>query len=198
MVQYNPSYTVSHVRHVKIQQITQCIPSKFHITQYLRHMDRHYTVHRFQFHYHTFFHQQIQPVSCFYELSAVTDRQLYLSFQIHAHGTQFMCHTSFIRTFEQSCSQLRMNPHGRIQYGPPCALFSGHNRIPFASLASFAVGQSALSASIFTSRTRSWRRTLICCAGFWYLLSGRLRMVRAMAATMATSRITAAISNGYT
>ncbi|KEH14443.1 hypothetical protein GY15_04525 [Delftia sp. 670] len=48
-----------------------------------------------------------------------------------------------------------------------------------------------------TSSRRSFARTRICWAGFTALLSLRLRRVRAMAAIIATSRITAAISTGY-
>ena len=52
------------------------------------------------------------------------------------------------------------------------------------------------SAGIFTTRSRSAFLTVTCCAGFRYLVSGRLRSVSVMAAMMATSRITAANSNG--
>ena len=43
---------------------------------------------------------------------------------------------------------------------------------------------------------RSSRRTRTCSAGSWYLVSLRCRSVSAIAAMIATSRITAAISNG--
>ena len=48
------------------------------------------------------------------------------------------------------------------------------------------------------SRTRSCRRTLTCSPGSWCLVSRRTRCVSAMAAMIATRRMTAAISNGYT
>ena len=47
-----------------------------------------------------------------------------------------------------------------------------------------------------TIRTRSRGRTFTCCAGSWYFVSLRVAGVSAIAATIATSRITAAISNG--
>ena len=52
------------------------------------------------------------------------------------------------------------------------------------------------SASISTSRTRSARFTATWSTGFCALVSGRLRMVSAIAAMIATSRITEAISKG--
>ena len=52
------------------------------------------------------------------------------------------------------------------------------------------------SGAIFTSRTRSARRTATCSSGFCALVPRFGRRVRAMAATMATRRITAAISKG--
>ena len=54
------------------------------------------------------------------------------------------------------------------------------------------------STGMDTMRTRSARRTLTWLAGSMYLLSLRRRSVSAIAATIATSRITAAISKGYT
>src|SRR5688500_15107878 len=52
----------------------------------------------------------------------------------------------------------------------------------------------SFSDGMDTISTRSWRRTRTCSAGSWWRLSLRLRSVRAIAAMMATSRITAAIS----
>src|SRR5690606_19069641 len=53
------------------------------------------------------------------------------------------------------------------------------------------------SAFIFTIRRRSCFLTRTCSEGFWYLVSSPLRMVNTIAATIATSRITAATSSGY-
>ncbi len=55
---------------------------------------------------------------------------------------------------------------------------------------------SLLSDGMLTSRTRSSRRTFTCAPGSWCFDSLRLRCVSAMAAMMATSSTTAAISNG--
>src|SRR5262245_32412359 len=52
----------------------------------------------------------------------------------------------------------------------------------------------SFSAGMETSRTRSSRRALTCSPGSWWRLSLRRRSVRAMAAMIATSRITAATS----
>ena len=57
---------------------------------------------------------------------------------------------------------------------------------------------SLLSASILTTRRRSALRTCTCLPGVWYLVISRRRMVSAIAATIATSRITEATSNGNT
>ena len=56
---------------------------------------------------------------------------------------------------------------------------------------------SGFTTSIFTMRTRSFARTANCALMSCTLWPGRLRMVSAMAATMATSSSTAASSNGY-
>src|SRR5207244_6801158 len=53
-----------------------------------------------------------------------------------------------------------------------------------------------VSGGSFTMRSRPAFVAASCVAGSWYLVSLRLRCVRAIAATMATSRMTAAISNG--
>src|SRR5687768_860849 len=61
------------------------------------------------------------------------------------------------------------------------------------------LGPSALpSDAIFTIRNRSDARTESCAYGSWYLVALRVRSVMAMAATMATSRITAASSKAKT
>src|SRR6185437_7907656 len=52
------------------------------------------------------------------------------------------------------------------------------------------------SAAIFTSRTRSSRRTATCLLMSWYFRPARRRMVRVMAATIATSSSMAASSSG--
>src|SRR6056297_905095 len=53
------------------------------------------------------------------------------------------------------------------------------------------------SEGMETMRMRSSRRTATCTSGFWVFTVLRRRMVREMAATMATSRITAATSKAY-
>src|SRR5262249_24456670 len=61
-----------------------------------------------------------------------------------------------------------------------------------------SLGVAGVSAGSFTIFRRSEALTETCSAGFWYLVSLRLRSVSAMAATIATSSTTAAISNANT
>src|SRR6266849_3354166 len=58
------------------------------------------------------------------------------------------------------------------------------------------VGNHRVSDMPFTTFSRSPGRTASCVRGSWYLVSLRVRSVMAMAATMATSRITEASSKG--
>ena len=55
---------------------------------------------------------------------------------------------------------------------------------------------SFFSDGMLSTRSRSRGRTFTCSPGFWYFVSRRSRCVSAIAAMIATSRITAAISNG--
>ena len=57
---------------------------------------------------------------------------------------------------------------------------------------------SFFSDGMLSTRSRSRGRTFTCSPGFWYFVSRRRRCVSAIAAMIATSRMTAAISNGYT
>src|SRR5437868_5232917 len=68
-----------------------------------------------------------------------------------------------------------------------------HGPVPFAA---GCAGAAGLSASTFTMRTRSSRRTATCFAMSCCLRPVRLRIVREMAATIAMRSSTAASSNG--
>jgi hypothetical protein len=163
MLYDHPLYSLSHVKNIEVQQISQRKSTNLQISHHLREVYRHKLVHGLDFHHHHSAQQQVEPITRFNSMPGIFDRQDNLSLNLYPRAPQIVRETGFVRTFEQPRPQRRMNPHRRRKDLPAylflvCSLVQDYlSTMSFVTLCSSFVSLR-VDAFQFLSIFSTWRQ----------------------------------------